>query len=188
MGRSPGKIGFNAGEFPRTACLQRRKVRHLGPTANFCYFLEMGHDFYDAVLHRLLGEGLLKLDDKVLVTCGGPLDGETLLRLGFRDATITNLDNQQHGSVAPLQWAHQNAECLTYENQAFDVALVHAGLHHCRSPHRALLEMYRVAKKAVVVFEARDSLAMKIARLSGLTPDYEIEAVVTSDNCQYGGV
>ncbi len=55
--------------------------------------------------------------------------------------------------------------------------MVHAGLHHCGSPHRALLEMYRVARKAAVVFEARDSLMMRSAVALGFTNDFELEAV-----------
>ena len=55
--------------------------------------------------------------------------------------------------------------------------VVHAGLHHCPSPHRALLEMYRVARKCAIVFEARDSLMMRAAVRLGLTVDFELEAV-----------
>src|SRR5207244_6314078 len=51
------------------------------------------------------------------------------------------------------------------------------GLHHCDSPHRGLLEMYRVSRRGVLVFESRDSLVMKIAVRLGLTQEYEIAAV-----------
>ena len=34
-----------------------------------------------------------------------------------------------------------------FEDGAFDFVVVHQGLHHCHSPHRGLLEMYRVARR-----------------------------------------
>lgn len=95
----------------------------------------------------------------------------------FKRATITNLDQQYDGQVAPYSWERQDAEALTYGPGSFDVAVVHAGLHHCASPHRALLEMYRVAAKAVIVFEARDSALIRLAVWLGFTNDFELEAV-----------
>lgn len=64
---------------------------------------------------------------------------------------------------------------------------MHLGLHHCLSPHRGLLEMYRVARKGVVVIENRDSLLIRIAVAMGLTGDYELEAVALNE-FQWGGV
>ena len=65
--------------------------------------------------------------------------------------------------------------------------MVHAGLHHCGSPHRALLEMYRVARKAAVIFEARDSLMMRSAVALGFTCDFELEAV-SHEGYESGGL
>jgi hypothetical protein len=64
---------------------------------------------------------------------------------------------------------------------------VHAGLRHCASPHRALLEMYRVAKKAAIVLEARESLLMRLAVRLGFTNDFELESV-TSHGLESGGM
>jgi SAM-dependent methyltransferase len=80
----------------------------------------------------------------------------------------------------------QDVENLTYENGSFDVVVVHAGLHHCYSPHRGLLEMYRVARKCAVVFEARDSILMRVAIRLGLTEKFERSAI--SADGMTGGV
>jgi SAM-dependent methyltransferase len=72
------------------------------------------------------------------------------------------------------QETHEN---LTYDDGSFDIVIVHAGLHHCQSPHRALLEMYRVARKCAVAFESRDSLLMRAAVSLGLTESYEVSAI-----------
>jgi SAM-dependent methyltransferase len=132
--------------------------------------------FYCSVLGQLIASGKVSTSDTVLVVCGGPLDENVMKQVGFANALITNLDGTQ---------AQQDAERLTYADKSFDVVVVHAGLHHCYSPHRALLEMYRVARKAVVAFEARDSLTMRTAVKLGLTLDYETDSI-TSDG--KGGV
>jgi len=67
---------------------------------------------------------------------------------------------------------------LSYDDGAFDVVIVHAGLHHCYSPHRGLLEMYRVARKCAVAFEARESLLMRAAVRLNLTETYEHSAIL----------
>lgn len=126
--------------------------------------------FYLNVLRRLLDAGTISTTDSVLVVCGGPLDEAVATKVGFQNVIVTNLDNEMSNTF-------QDAENLTYENGSFDVVIVHAGLHHCHSPHRGLLEMYRVARKCVVVFEARDSMLMRIAIRAGLTEDFERSAI-----------
>ena len=125
-------------------------------------------DFYCGVLGQLIASGRVSTSDTVLVVCGGPLDEKVMKQVGFANFLITNLDGAE---------ALQDAERLSCEDNSFDIAVVHAGLHHCYSPHRALLEMYRVARKAVVAFEARDSLTMRTAVKLGLTLDYETDSI-----------
>ncbi|WP_213284892.1 class I SAM-dependent methyltransferase [Bradyrhizobium sp. sGM-13] len=126
--------------------------------------------FYVEVLRRLLAENTISTADRVLVVCGGPLDETVFRETGFRNVTVTGIDRE--GEL------RQDAESLTYGDGAFDVVVVHAGLHHCYSPHRALLEMYRVARKCALAFESRDSLLMRSAVRLGLTLDYEVNSVV----------
>lgn len=125
--------------------------------------------FYCEVLRKLIDAGNISTSDSVLVICGGPLDEEVMREVGFRDFRVTGLD-------ATDEYC-QDAERLTFENGAFDLVVVHAGLHHCHSPHRALLEMYRVARNGIVAFESRDSLLMRLAVRLGLTLDYEVNSI-----------
>ena len=139
------------------------------------------------VLPQLLKDGTLRNSDKVLVVCGGKRDRNVLFDNGFTDVTVTNVDTEVRSELAPYKWEHQDVEHLTYEDAAFDVVMVNDGLHHCYSPHRGLLQMYRVARRAVLVFENRDSLALNIAKKLGMTEDYEVEAV-TFSGYDSGGV
>lgn len=135
--------------------------------------------FYVTVLNRLISAGTISTTDSVLVICGGPLDETVMKQVGFSDFTVTNLDSGMANQ-------RQDAENLSYDDGSFDVVIVHAGLHHCYSPHRGLLEMYRVCRKAAVAFEARDSLMMRAAVRLGLTLRYETNSI-TADG-QHGGV
>jgi SAM-dependent methyltransferase len=141
---------------------------------------------YTKALTALLSEGAITLGDSIVVFCGGTVDVDALRALGFSDVTITNLDERYEG-CAPYQWSLQNAERTTYADRSFDWAFVHAGLHHCESPHRALLEMLRVTRKGVLVIEARDSALMRVANKLNLSPEFEIHAVINEKRL-LGGV
>jgi SAM-dependent methyltransferase len=144
--------------------------------------------FYKRVVGELAAAGDLPRSSRILVVCGGDLDQRVFLDAGYTDVTITNLDADLGSrSYAPFHTAYQDAEALTYADNEFDVVAVHAGLHHCRSPHRALLEMYRVARRGVLVIEARDSWSMRRAAQLGFALDYEVPAVVDNGYTK-GGV
>jgi SAM-dependent methyltransferase len=135
--------------------------------------------FYVNTLRRLVSDHDLDPHAPTLVVAGGQTDRDALLAAGFTNVTITNLDTRMSdGQFAPYDWARQDAEALNYPDASFAQVIEHAGLHHCASPHRALLEMYRVASKCVLAFEARDSAMMRIATKLGLADEHEIEAVV----------
>lgn len=148
----------------------------------------MRYSFVKNVLEKLLEDKTLSLEDDVLVVAGAKAETELFQELGFRSVTISNLDDRMVGDeVAPFKWSYQDAQNLALADRSFDFAFVSDGLHHCSSPHSALLEMYRVSKKGVVVFESRDSFLMKVANRAGLTPSYELEAVIDNDFA-FGGV
>jgi SAM-dependent methyltransferase len=143
--------------------------------------------FYDETLRQLIEAGTISTSDKILVVCGGSYDADVLKGLGFKSVTLSNLDGAYAGHDPDYVWERQDTENLSYADSQFDVVMVHAGLHHCASPHRALLEKYRVARKAAVVFEARDSLMMRTAVALGFASDFELEAV-SGEGYESGGL
>ncbi len=123
-----------------------------------------------------------------LVVAGGLNDRNVFGDLGFTNVIISNLDTRMQGDeFTPFRWSFQNAESLAYDGCEFDYAVVNAALHHCSSPHRALLEMYRVARRAAILIESRDSLVMRALEALRFTSTYETTAVYYNE-CQYGGV
>ena len=140
--------------------------------------------FYMATLDRWLKSR----ESKILVVAGGETDRFVFEELGFSSVTISNVDERVTGKeFDPFEWSYQNAEELSFEDNSFDYVVVHAGLHHCYSLHRALLEMYRVARQGVIMFESRDSFVMRIIIGLGLTQTYE-HAGVYVNSYQFGGV
>jgi SAM-dependent methyltransferase len=125
--------------------------------------------------------------DSALVICGGPYDRNVMRECGLIDAVVSNVDH--HGGetdLSPFTWEYQDAEAITRADESADWVIVHAGLHHCGSPHKALCEMLRVAKKGVLVIEARDSLLMRLSQRLGLTPRFELEPALLTGG-SWGG-
>lgn len=144
-------------------------------------------NLYGKTLRALIADGTLDPHASTLVVAGGYNDREALLEAGFTDVTISNLDERLTGEeFQPFGWAFKDAEDLDYPDNSFDQVIEHAGLHHCGSPHRGLLEMYRVARSKVLIFESRDSLLMRTAVRLGIGTDFEVEAVV-AHNGEFGG-
>jgi SAM-dependent methyltransferase len=123
--------------------------------------------FYVAVLKAALRDGALRADDRVLVVCGGLKDESSL-----RAAGLTNFELSNIGGDAEV-----DVEDLSYRDGAFDSVIVHSGLHHCASPHRGLLEMYRVAKRCIILFEPADNMVTRLGQKLGIGQTYEFAAV-----------
>ena len=124
----------------------------------------------------------------LLVCGGGTLDKNILGKAGFSNVTISNLDSRMAGNeYAPFKWSFENAEQLSFEDSSFDYVVIHAAIHHASSPHKVITEMYRVASKGILAFEARDSFVMRLMEKFGFAQVYE-HAAVYYNGCKFGGV
>jgi SAM-dependent methyltransferase len=150
--------------------------------------MEASHEFYKEIIDQLLSTGVLHTQMHILAICGGQVDREVLNECGFRRVTIANLDSRMTpGQFAPFEWSFQDAENLTFQDNAFDFSIVSLGLHHCSSPHRALLEIYRVARNGLVLLEPCDNVLTRLGVRLKIGQDYEHAAVFYSDY-SFGGV
>jgi SAM-dependent methyltransferase len=145
-------------------------------------------DFYGEVIGHLLRTGVLNTRMRILVICGGKIDRAILRERGFSHVVISNVDPRpREEEFAPFDWCYQNAERLTFPDESFDFCVVHSGLHHCYSPHRALLEMYRVARRGLLLFEPYDNLLTRLGVRLNIGQEYE-HASVFYNGGGYGGV
>ena len=123
--------------------------------------------FYVEVIKAALRDGALKPEDRTLVVCGSVRDEASLREAGLRNFEMSNIGGDVEVDV----------ENLSYPDAAYDAVIVHSGLHHCASPHRGLLEMYRVAKRCVILFEPADNLVTRFGQRLGIGQTYEFAAV-----------
>lgn len=117
----------------------------------------------------------------VLTVCGGSgMDAEFLAREGARvvasdlslgAARRTRARAQRYGlDVFPIV---ADVEHLPFADDAFDLVLVHDGLHHLERPNVGLIEMARVARRWVSVTEPAKAAITVIAVRAGMALDRE---------------
>jgi SAM-dependent methyltransferase len=144
---------------------------------------EKRRDQFLAVLLRHLKTCDIDTNEKLLVIGGSWQDAELLICAGFKDITLSNFqleleeDAHSNPSVKVTRLAI-DAEQVDLPDGSFDCVFAHEVLHHCRSPHRTLCEMLRVARRHVVVLEPNDSFSMRALTWSGFSFPYEIFSVV----------
>jgi SAM-dependent methyltransferase len=121
------------------------------------------------------------MNDSILITAGGMRDKETWLGCGFQNVTISNLDDRMLGNeFAPFSWSFQDAEKIAMADNSVDFVCIHNGLHHCGCPQAAVLEMLRVARKGILLFEPYDNLVTRLGMRFGVSQKYETAAVFYS--------
>jgi SAM-dependent methyltransferase len=135
--------------------------------------------FSRSVVQRLIEGGALSVQGSILAVCAGEAERDLFVSLGLKNVTITSLDPVvTSGVMAPFTGSLADVRKLPFADGSFDFVFVSDGLHHCDSPHGALLEMYRVARTGVIVFESRDNLLMRLGVRLGWVEDYELSAVI----------
>jgi ubiquinone/menaquinone biosynthesis C-methylase UbiE len=144
---------------------------------------EKRRDQFLAVFLRHLKNCHIDINEKLLVIGGSWQDAELLIGAGFKDITLSNFQlevaEDAHSNLsAKVKLLAIDAEQVDLPDGSFDCVFAHEVLHHCRSPHRALCEMLRVARKHVVVLEPNDSFSMRVLTWAGFSFPFEIFSVV----------
>ncbi len=147
---------------------------------------------FEKVLRNCVHSMGLDLMSDVLVVGGSAEDGRTLHRVGFTRVTLSNLLDPRPSEQADLNDAEMrtvrvDAEAMELTDNSYDLVLAHEVLHHCRSPHKALLEMLRVSRRHVILLEPNNSFAMHVLLRLRFSFPYELPAVIAS-GFQTGGV
>jgi SAM-dependent methyltransferase len=147
---------------------------------------------FEKVLRKCVHSMGLDLLSDVLVVGGSSEDGRTLHRVGFPRVTLSNLldprpSEQTDLDDAGMRTVRVDAEAMELADNSYDLVLAHEVLHHCRSPHKALLEMLRVSRKYVILLEPNNSFAMRMLLRLRFSFPYELPAVIAS-GFQTGGV
>jgi SAM-dependent methyltransferase len=142
-----------------------------------------------SVLQRCIEKTAINVNDSVLIIGGTQEDADSLRQCGFHRITLSNIhgvpDDPDDPNALPV--IAVDAEDIKLPDNSCDVVFFHEVIHHCRSPHRALCEMLRIAKRRVVMMEPNDSAFMRLLCRLRFSYPYEIFAVVNNEYVR-GGV
>lgn len=125
-------------------------------------------------------EALVPGSTALCVCAGSGMDAEFLAASGAHviaaDLSLGAARRAQeraarHGVV--LRPLVADAEALPFADGAVDLAYVHDGLHHLREPLNGVLEMARVASKAVSINEPVRAAVTRVAVALGIALEYE---------------
>lgn len=146
--------------------------------------------FLQKLMHHFNRFGGSDPEQSVLVIGGEASDYRILSRAGFKKIVLSNIDGiylEESSINRNIKNLIIDAEDIALPDQSYDIVFAYEVLHHCKSPHRALCEMVRVAKNSVILCEPNDSFLMNVLIKLQLSFPYEIPAVVDNDFSR-GGV
>lgn len=121
-------------------------------------------------------------EDTILVLGAGQLDREILEKKKFLNVKLSNISNNDNLDNLEILNLHN----LDIKDGEFDYCIAHACIHHSSQPHKAILEMYRVSKKGILIIESTDSFLSRLACKFKLSEEFELTAV--KKNISFGGV
>ncbi len=94
-------------------------------------------------------------------------DGNALLKKGAKKVHCSDISDtllkigSERGFIN--EYSSQNAEALNFLDNAFDFVYCKEAFHHFPRPYIALNEMFRVAKRAVILTEPRPSYRLLVS-------------------------
>ena len=144
------------------------------------------------VLANCIRDCGIDIAGSVLIVGGSFEDVAVLHRAGFQQMTLSNIQQVSREEIqsfkdAKIDAVREDAEDFRLADESYDLVIAHEVLHHCRSPHRALLEMLRVSRRHVIILEPNHSWIMKALISRRFSFPYELPAVI-DHNYVSGGV
>jgi len=156
------------------------------------YLIE--HKFHTGL--RVLGTEIFRRS-VLEICCGSGMMSEKFARHGAR---VTGLDFSGSAIARARERARRfgfdarfligDAENLAFQDGSFDIVAVHDGLHHLNDPFRAIGEMARVARHAVLVMDPARAALTRLAVSLGIAVDFEdagneVKRLVPSEVASY---
>ncbi len=157
-------------------------------SANAASSYEKGifHDYFRIIpfrkLKKLLDKNNLSLDGRTVLvaSCGSGIDGYYLRKfytpskIFFTDVHESAMSKTLANFIDEKFIFCDNLKAC-FKDDSFDFVFVAESLHHLREPVKAVYELLRLAKEALIVIEPNDSLLTRLFEAVGLAHRYEID-------------
>ncbi|MBD1152138.1 methyltransferase domain-containing protein [Pelagibacterales bacterium SAG-MED22] len=122
-------------------------------------------------------------NSNILLISGSEKEIKILRKLGYTNFKITyhkefnkNIENN-YDLLVGKNLFDSDVRNLKFNDSEYDYVITNATLHHIDVPHIGISEMYRVAKKGVLVIEGNDSLIMRLACKIKFSEEFEVSSV-----------
>ncbi|WP_440693784.1 class I SAM-dependent methyltransferase [Candidatus Pelagibacter sp. HIMB1695] len=118
-----------------------------------------------------------------LLISGSLNEIKILNELGYVDFNVTYHDKndlnilKKEGFELNKNLFYADLRNLNFAENSFDYVVTNATLHHLDQPHKAITEMYRVAKNGVLILESNDSLLMRLACRLNFAEEFEVSSI-----------
>lgn len=140
-------------------------------------------NFYKKIINQIITDK----NSKILVVGATHYDSDIFKKNNYLNVTISNLESE--ANYSPHMHSKQDLRNLKLDDNSFDYVVANACIHHTSTPHQAILEMYRVSRKGIIVIEGNDSFFIKLSNLLNISQEYELSAVTNKDGSyDKGGV
>lgn len=126
---------------------------------------------------NILKKCILNIDASILIVATEQHNLQLYETMGFNAVTLSTIVNPTNNTLKFQSFIDSASEIkiLDLAENSFDYVVIQNGLHFSRMPHKALVEMYRVARIGVMLFDGRDSATIKIMQFLGITESYEVK-------------
>ncbi|MCE5230697.1 class I SAM-dependent methyltransferase [bacterium] len=116
---------------------------------------------------------------RVLGICCKPWEIEILAQMPFDDIVLTGITDYEQSMRrlcemdSRISFHKQNAECLDFATQSFDLVYCKEGLHHLARPILGFYEMLRVCRRGAIFIEPNHTWVNRLLQSAGFSSSYE---------------
>lgn len=160
------------------------KVIQVRPNLKDIFRISNPENFHSFLINYAIKNTIKNLNSdsslgRILALGANHVEAENLIKFPFKEIILTGITPADHMTREVMKkdkrvsYKIENMENLSFKNSSFEFVFIKEAIHHVPRPHKAIYEILRVAKKAVIFIEPCETFAGKFLNKLGLTSQYE---------------